>query len=87
MIERLFAFIELMINTVGTEDLAALAANARIALDEAAAETAAEAPRSGVWATISLLSKPESQRSLRFLLGFAEKLQQHSLEGAAAPAP
>ena len=40
IIERLFGFIEQMINTVGNEAMATLASNTRQALDEAAAETA-----------------------------------------------
>ena len=40
IIERLFGFVEQMINTVGNEAMATLAGNTRQALDEAAAETA-----------------------------------------------
>jgi len=78
IVERLFSFVEHMINTVGNEDMGALAENARLALDEAAEETAKAAPRGGLMATISLLSKPETQRSLAFLLSFSDKLQQRT---------
>lgn len=76
IIERLFGFVEQIINTVGNEAMAALASNARQALDEAAAETAQTVPRGGLLATISMLSKPEAQRSLAFLLSFGAKLQR-----------
>ncbi|MGA2816353.1 MAG: hypothetical protein ABSE67_08675 [Xanthobacteraceae bacterium] len=76
IIERLFGFFEQIINTVGNEAMAALASNARQALDEAAAETAQTVPRGGLLATISMLSKPEAQRSLAFLLSFGAKLQR-----------
>ena len=76
IIERLFGFFEQIINTVGSEAMAALASNARQALDEAAAETAQTVPRGGLLATISMLSKPEAQRSLAFLLSFGAKLQR-----------
>lgn len=78
IIERLFGFVEQMINTVGNEAMATLASNTRLALDEAAAQTAQTIPRGGLLATISMLSKPEAQRSLAFLLSFGEKLQRLS---------
>ena len=78
IIERLFGFVEQMINTLGNEAMATLASNTRQALDEAAAETGQTAPRGGLLATISMLSKPEAQRSLAFLLSFGEKLQRAS---------
>ena len=76
IIERLFGFVEQIINTVGNEAMATLAGNARQALDDAAAETAQTVPRGGLLATISMLSKPEAQRSLAFLLSFGAKLQR-----------
>ena len=76
MVERLFMFAESMINTVGNEAMGELAENARMALEDAAHETAkAPAPKGGVMSTLSLLSKPETQRSLAFLLAFSNKLQ------------
>jgi uncharacterized protein YjgD (DUF1641 family) len=78
IVERLFTFVEQMINTVGNEAMGTLADNTRQALDEAAEETARTAPRGGILATLSLLSRPEAQRSLMFLLRFGEKLQQRT---------
>jgi uncharacterized protein YjgD (DUF1641 family) len=78
IVERLFGFVEQMINTVGNEAMATLASNTRQALDEAAVETAQTTPRGGLLATITMLSKPEAQRSLAFLLSFGEKLQRSS---------
>jgi uncharacterized protein YjgD (DUF1641 family) len=83
MVERLSMFVESMINTVGNEAMGELAENTRLALEEAAHETKTVAPRGGVMATLSLLSKPETQRSLAFLLSFSEKLQ----ERASGPVP
>ena len=79
IVERLFTFFEQMINTVGNEAMGALADNTRQALDEAAEETARTVPRGGLFATLSLLAKPEAQRSLMFLLSFGEKLQQRTV--------
>ncbi len=76
MVERLFTFFEQMINTVGNEAMGELAQNTRLAVEEAAEETARTPPRGGVFAMLSMLSKPEAQRSLAFLLAFGEKLQR-----------
>jgi uncharacterized protein YjgD (DUF1641 family) len=81
MVERLFMFMESMINTVGNEAMGELAENTRLALDEAADEAKQAAPRGGLMAAVSLLSKPETQRSLTFLLAFAENLQKQTAEG------
>src|SRR5277367_2560939 len=81
MVERLFAFFEQMINTVGNEAMGELAQNTRIAFEAAAEETAQTASRGGLFAMLAMLSKPETQRSLAFLLAFGEKLQR-SVKGA-----
>jgi uncharacterized protein YjgD (DUF1641 family) len=78
MVERLFTFFEQMINTVGNEAMGELADNTRLALDEAAEETAGAAPRGGLMAIMAMLSKPEAQRSLQFLLAFSDKLQKRT---------
>jgi uncharacterized protein YjgD (DUF1641 family) len=78
IVERLFASFEQLINTVGNEAMGALAENTREALDEAAEESAGAAPKGGLLATVSLLSRPESQRSLAFLLSFGQKLQERA---------
>ena len=76
MVERLFTFFEQMINTVGNEAMGELAQNTRIAIEAATEEIAQMAPRGGLMALLSMLSKPEAQRSLAFLLAFNEKLQR-----------
>ena len=79
MVERLFTFFEQMINTVGNEAMGELADNTRQALDEAVEQTAgAPAGGGGLMAMVAMLSKPETQRSLRFLLAFADRLQKHA---------
>ena len=76
MVERLFTFFEQMINTVGNEAMGELALNTREAFEAAAEESAKTAPRGGLLGMLSMLSKPEAQRSLAFLLAFGEKLQR-----------
>jgi uncharacterized protein YjgD (DUF1641 family) len=75
IVERLFAFLEHILNTVGSEEMASLADNMRLSMDEAAAETAATPASGGLFSALKLLSKPESQQSLQFLLTFGEKLR------------
>jgi uncharacterized protein YjgD (DUF1641 family) len=79
IVERLFTFLEQMVNTVGNEAMGTLADNTRQALDEAAEETARIVPRGGIFATLSLLARPEAQQSLAFLLRFGEKLQRRTV--------
>ncbi len=78
MVERLFAFMESMINTVGNEAMGELAENTRMAFEEAAQETAKTKPSGGIMGMMSMLSKPETQKSLAFLLAFSNKLQARS---------
>jgi len=79
IVERLFVFLEQMINTVGNEAMGTLVDNMRQALDEAAEETVRTTPKGGILAALSLLARPESQRSLTFLLRFGEKLHQRTI--------
>ncbi len=75
IVERLFMFMESMINTVGNEAMGELAENTRMAFEEAAQETAKAKPSGGIMGMMSMLSKPETQKSLAFLLAFSSKLQ------------
>jgi uncharacterized protein YjgD (DUF1641 family) len=84
IVERLFTFFEQMVNTVGNEAVGEIAENARLAIVEAAEESARSSPRGGLFAMLSLLSRPEAQRSLGFLLSFSEKLQRRTAGHGAA---
>jgi len=75
MVERLFAYVEHMATSLGNEDVGDLVHNARSAMDEAAHEVAKMPAKGGLLATLALLSKPETQQSLQFLLSFAGKLK------------
>ena len=79
ILDRLFTFFEQMINTVGNEEMGMLAGNARTALEEAAEETEKSPPRRGLMPMLSMLSKPETQRGLAFLIAFSAKLQHHTM--------
>jgi uncharacterized protein YjgD (DUF1641 family) len=49
-------------------------------MSEAAKASSARPPSGGLMSTISLLSKPESQQALHFLLDFAGKMQAYQHE-------
>ena len=74
IVERLFAFIEQLVNTLGSDAVSGCASDVIEALDEAAQETRKNPAGGGLLSTLALLGKPESQQSLRFLLKFGESL-------------
>lgn len=76
IVERLFAFVEQMMNTFGSDNLSRLADGAAEAMEDAVHETRDVKPSGGILSTVSMLSKPETQKSLMFLLKFAENLQK-----------
>lgn len=76
IVERLFAFVEQMMNTFGSDNLSRLADGAAEAMEDAVHETRDVEPSGGILSTVSMLSKPETQKSLIFLLKFAENLQK-----------
>ena len=76
MVERLFGFVEQMANTLGSDNLSRLAEGASGAMEDAVRETTDAKPSGGMLSTLSMLSKPESQKSLMFLLAFAGNLQK-----------
>ena len=77
IVDRLFAFFEQMVNTLGSDNLARLAEGATGAMEDAVRETADAKPSGGMLSTLSLLSKPESQKSMMFLLSLSKNLQKH----------
>lgn len=76
IVERLFHFAEQTVNTLGSDNLSRLADGSAAALDDAIRETADVKPKGGIFATVAMLSKPEAQQSLLFLLRFAEGLRK-----------
>jgi uncharacterized protein YjgD (DUF1641 family) len=81
MIERLTTFLENTVNTLSTEAIAGMAEDSCMALRDARAKMEdAPQPRGGIFTTLRMLSEPETQHSLRFLLAFASQLQKGSSE-------
>lgn len=80
MVERMFIFVEHMMNNLANEEIAAMAHNARRAMEEAVDETHKKGkPKGGMMSTIAMLSKPETQQAMQFLLAFACKMQSRSV--------
>ncbi len=75
MVERLAGFVEHMMTNLATEEMADLAHDATTALSDARDESAGDDGAGGLMSAVRLLSDPETQRSLRFLLAFADKLR------------
>ena len=75
IIERLFTFAEQMLSPCAGEDIGEVVHNARVAFEGAAADAAKTPAKGGLMSTLSMLGKPETQRSLQFLVSFAGKLQ------------
>ncbi len=80
IVERFFSFLEHMMNNIGHEDIATMVDNARLAMDDAAADASRAKPTGGLISTLSMLSKPETQRTLQFLLSFGSNLQHRVCE-------
>ncbi|MBF0444134.1 MAG: hypothetical protein HQL68_00985 [Magnetococcales bacterium] len=78
MINRLLGFAEHMVSNLGNEEMATMVGTAFNALQEAVDETKNNPPSGGgVFSTVSMLSKPETQQALQFLLTTTSKMKQH----------
>lgn len=76
IVERLFAFVEQSANTLGSDAMVQTADDVLVSLESAARETAKTPASGGIFSMLSLMSKPESQQTLQFLLKFGEGLQR-----------
>jgi uncharacterized protein YjgD (DUF1641 family) len=74
MVERFFHFMEHMINTLGTEEIANLAHETKAALEDALEECVKDTG-SGLMGTLRMLQQPQTQQALRFMLAFSCKLR------------
>lgn len=84
MVERAFSFIEHMANNLGTEDLATLAHEAKAAMEDALDQCALPTG-GGLMGTVKMLSRPETQDALRFMLAFSCSLRKRAVVIAKTP--
>jgi len=75
IVERLAVFTEHMVDNMANEEVAKLAGCAHEAMLESGEEVAKSPPEGGFMNTLRLLSSPETQSSLRFLVGVSQRLQ------------
>jgi len=80
IIERLFSFVEQATNTFASEDMIKIADDVLLSLEGAAKETAEVPATSGIFGMLALLSKPEAQKTLQFLLKFGEGLHRAQVD-------
>ncbi|MCW8916819.1 MAG: hypothetical protein OQK24_13335 [Magnetovibrio sp.] len=80
MVERLVVWMETMISNVANEHLAEFAGDTVDAMHDAAVETAQDKATGGLMSTLSMLSKPETQQALKFLMTFAAKMQKNATD-------
>lgn len=85
MVERAFSFIEHMANNLGTEDLATLAHEAKAAMEDALDHCAIPAASGGLFGTMKMLTQPETQEALRFMLAFSCSLRKRVVVIAKTP--
>ncbi len=85
MIERLFIFVEHMVNNLGTEELATGAHNARRAMEEAVDDVAASPAKGGLVSALSLLTKAENQQALQFLIATGIHMKNRTAAMRGAP--
>jgi uncharacterized protein YjgD (DUF1641 family) len=76
MVERLAVFAEHTVNNLASEEILDFARDATEALDTAREVTARNPGKGGMMDTLRLLSQPETQESIRFLVAFAGRLQR-----------
>jgi uncharacterized protein YjgD (DUF1641 family) len=78
MVERIFSFVEHMWNNLGTEELATLAHEAKGAMEDALDHCDIPGAGGGLLGTVKMLSKPETQEALRFMLAFSCSLRKRA---------
>ncbi len=78
IVERVFTFIERLVNEMANEELVTLAYNARRAMEQAIDETTAAPPKGGLLATVSMLKDPETQEALQFMMRFGTHLRKRT---------
>ncbi|MBF0380637.1 MAG: hypothetical protein HQL69_06450 [Magnetococcales bacterium] len=77
MVNRLLGFAEHMVSNLGNEEMASMVGTAFNALQDAVDETKNSTKSGGVLSTVTMLSKPETQQALQFLILTAAKMKEH----------
>ncbi|HYG85535.1 MAG TPA: DUF1641 domain-containing protein [Azospirillum sp.] len=84
MIERLVVFVETMISNLATEQIALLAKATEYAMEDAVADVQ-KVPEPTMFGILRELRKPETLRTLSFLLAFGRRVHERSEQWAHKP--
>lgn len=85
MVERLFIFVEHMVNNLATEELATGAHNARRAMEEAAEDVKDKPVKGGLISAMNLVTKAENLQALQFLIATGIHMQRRTATLRGAP--
>lgn len=85
MVERAFGFMEHMASNLATEDLATLAHEAKAAMEDAIDHCNIPGGGGGMFGTLKMISNPETQEALRFMLAFSCSLRKRAVVIAKSP--
>lgn len=85
MIERAFGFVEHMASNLATEDLATLAHEAKAAMEDAIDHCNIPGGGGGMLGTLKMISNPETQEALRFMLAFSCSLRKRAVVLGKSP--
>ncbi len=79
IVERLFSFVERMVNEMANEELVTLAYNARRAMEQAIDDTTTAPTKGGMMATLSMLNSQETQEAMQFMMRFSTHLRERAV--------
>ncbi|MCW5699057.1 MAG: hypothetical protein KIT00_04385 [Rhodospirillales bacterium] len=87
MVERLYHFMETMVTSLATQDIAQFARDAELSLYEAADWCNSPRAPKGMWGVLRSLSKPETIQTLNLLVAFGNCLRERtkSFQGRLEP--
>ena len=79
IVERLFAFVENMLNSVATEEMAELVETLQTSMHEALLEAKDTPAKGGMTQIYAMMKTPEGRRAITFIIKFVERMQINTL--------
>ncbi|MDK9719630.1 MAG: DUF1641 domain-containing protein [Rhodospirillales bacterium] len=78
MVDRLMAFVEHMMTNLATEDMASMAHEAKMAMEDALESCARKPAPKSIFGLIAMMNDPDALKAINFLLSFSCKLRQRA---------
>ncbi len=78
MVDRMFAFVEHMVNNLATEDMATMAHEAKTAMEDALESCSRHPAPKSLFGLIGMLNQPDTLQAFHFLMSFSCKLRQRA---------